>query len=371
MMARYLRTLIRPFLRPLGVLRLVLALIAIGRLARAARRPPPLAIDPSVDPGPISVVIPARDEAERIGPLLAAVVGAPGVSEVIVVDDESTDDTAALARSLGADVVAGTPPPPGWAGKTWALHQGIAAAAHDRIVTLDADTRPDRSLPQAAAARAVSDDVALLTVAGRYDSATAGARWLHAALLTTLVYRFGPPGTDRRPDRLLANGQCMVIERPTFDAAGGWWPVRQHVVEDVALARHLATTGQGVGFVDGSSLLTVRMYDTFVETAVGWGRSIGLPGIEPFGRRLVDGAVVVAAQALPLWRVVLGRSDALDVVLLLMRAGTLAGTATASVRRGPAYWLSPFADLLAAALVLRSSFTTRQSWRGRQYETGR
>jgi dolichol-phosphate mannosyltransferase len=77
----------------------------------------------------ISVVVPARDEAARIGPLLEAIVGAPGVAEVIVVDDQSSDGTADLARAAGARVVEPARPlPDGWAGKAWALQQGIEAA---------------------------------------------------------------------------------------------------------------------------------------------------------------------------------------------------------------------------------------------------
>ena len=73
------------------------AVAAMRSLARAAGRRPPVRSSSAVEAG-ISVVIPARDEARRIGPVLAAVVGAPGVAEVIVVDDESSDGTAARCQ---------------------------------------------------------------------------------------------------------------------------------------------------------------------------------------------------------------------------------------------------------------------------------
>ena len=97
------------------------------------------------------------DEAERIAPLLDAIVGASGVAEVIVVDDQSSDATAEIARLAGASVVSGAPLPDGWAGKAWALQQGIEAATSDWVVTLDADARPDPQLPTALVARAVGD----------------------------------------------------------------------------------------------------------------------------------------------------------------------------------------------------------------------
>ncbi len=88
-------------------------------------------------------MIPARNEAARIAPLLDAITGAPALLEVIVVDDESTDDTAANRRRRERPVVAAGALPEGWAGKSWALQCGLEAAQVEWIVTLDADTRPD------------------------------------------------------------------------------------------------------------------------------------------------------------------------------------------------------------------------------------
>jgi dolichol-phosphate mannosyltransferase len=314
-------------------------------------------------------VIPARDEAGRIGPLLDAIVGAPGVDEVVVVDDQSSDGTAELAAAAGARVIDGRPLPDGWAGKAWALQQGLEAAIGDWVVTLDADARPDPRLPRATVARASSGRLDLLTVAGRFECPTPGSRWLHPAMLTTLVYRFGPPGVaPPSPNRTMANGQCMTVPRSAFLAGGGMEPVHNEVVEDVALARRLADDGRNVGFLDASELLTVRMFESFGDALVGWGRSLALPGVEPPARQVLDLAVVVLAQALPLPRLVAGRGDVLDVVLALARVGTLVGTRRAYDRTGAAYWTSPLADPIAAAAIGGGIIRRgRQNWRGRRY----
>jgi len=364
-------------LSPITAVRAVLAAIALVRLAGAARRaapvqPPPPAIPAATDEAAgITVVIPARDEERRIRPVLDAMVGAPGIAEVIVVDDESSDQTAAVAMAAGARVVGAGERPPSWAGKTWALQQGLLASTTEWVVTLDADTDPAPVLAVAAVRRAIDDGYQLLTLAGSYDSPTPGARWLHPAMLTTLVYRFGPPGRSVKPERQLANGQCMIIDRSVVMAHGGLAPVAGEPVEDVALARHLAGAGVSVGFLDAASLLRVRGYDSLIETARGWGRSIALPGVEPMPRQLLDASVVLVAQVLPLPRLLAGRGDIIDLVLLLSRLGTLLGTARASTRGGLAYWLSPLADPLAAAILIRGIFTNSQQWRGRRYRTGR
>jgi dolichol-phosphate mannosyltransferase len=360
----------------LAVPRLFAAGVAVSRLARAARTVAPVRATVRLSPdvsGGITVVIPARDEESRLGPLLAVVVGAPGVHEVIVVDDASTDDTAVLAAAAGARVVPAPALPSGWAGKAWALQQGVEAAGTEWVVTLDADTRPSPELPMALVARATAERLGFLTVAGSFECPTVALRWLHPAMLTTLVYRFGPPGVDRpvAADRVMANGQCMALRRREFLDAGGMSPVAGQPVEDVALARHLAASGWSVAFLDASELLRVRMYESFGDAWRGWGRSLALPGVEPTWRQLAGLAVVLFAQALPLWRVLTRRADLLDTVLLALRVGTLVGTSRAysanGRRPGPAYWLSPLADVPAAVALGSGAFRRRQMWRGRAY----
>jgi dolichol-phosphate mannosyltransferase len=347
-------------------LRVAAATSVARNVVRAARRVPPLTAAPRCV-GTTSVVVPARDEATRIGALLAALRGAPGVTEVLVVDDESTDATAAVAAAAGARVLQGRPLPPGWAGKTWALQQGLDAATGEWIVFLDADTRPSPTLPAALVARAADDGLDVVTAAGSFDLPAASARWLHPALLTTLVYRFPPPGArDQGPvGRRLGNGQCLAARAATLRAAGGFGPVAHHTVEDVALVRTLATAGFAVGSLDASELLTVRAYESAADAWRGWGRSLALPGVDGPVRRVASLATLGATQAAPLLRVLARRADPLDLALVLVRVGTLAGTARAYRRRGIAYWLSPLADPIAVAALVRSTVARPRPWRGR------
>ena len=188
-------------------------------------------------------------------------------------------------------------------------------------------------------------------------------------MLTTLLYRATPPGAAAQGPvhRRMGNGQCMAARRSTLLAMGGLGAVAHHTVEDVALVRAMASAGFAVEFLDASSLLTVRMYESARQAWTGWARSLSLPGVDALSRRWLDLGVVFLAQSLPLLRLLSRRADALDVVLVLARLGTLVGTRAAYERRGAAYWLSPLADPLAVLALARGVVDPRRRWRGRTY----
>jgi dolichol-phosphate mannosyltransferase len=287
---------------------------------------------------------------------------------VIVFDDESSDGTAALARALGASVVRGAPVPPGWVGKPWALDQGLRAASGDWIVSFDADVEPSPGLARALVERVRADGVDMASVAGRFRCPTVGLRALHPALLTTLVYRFGPPGrSPRRSRRVLANGQCTVVRREPLLAAGGYSAAAGHLTDDVALARSLTDRGWRTALLDGTSVLRVRMHTSARDAWCEWGRSLPVPDVTSVVAQVADVFTLLVTQALPLPRVLLRRADPLDLLLLAMRAGTLAGTARAYEQTDVAYWLSPLADVAAVSRVLWGAVRPGRSWRGRTY----
>ena len=348
------------------------AAIAVAvRLARAARPSAPLAISLASDidaDATISVVIPARNEEQRLVPLLEALAADRTVSEVIVVDDESSDGTAALARTLGATVVSGTQVPAGWVGKPWALEQGLRAASGDWVVSFDADVEPSPGLARVLVERARADGLDMASVAGRFQCPTVGLRVLHPALLTTLVYRFGPPGrSPARSGRALANGQCTVVRREDLLAAGGYSAAAGHLTDDVALARSLTDRGWRTALLDGTAVLRVRMHTSARDAWCEWGRSLPMPDVTGVVAQVADIFTLLVTQALPLPRLLLRRADPLDLLLLAMRAGTLAGTARAYERTDLAYWLSPLADFAAVSRVLWGAVRPARSWRGRTY----
>ena len=346
------------------------------RIVRAARLAAPLGSETDHDaPVPtISVIIPARNEANRIRACLEAIVGAPGIYEVVVVDDESSDETAAVASRLGATVLSGKPIPNGWVGKAWALHQGVQAATGEWVVTLDADAVAHPQLAQAVVQRAQRDGLRFVSVGARFDCPSKGAQWLHPAMLTTLVYRYGPSGYKGKvkSDSQLANGQCMAFLRRDAIDNDVLTRVRGETIEDVALVRLVASMGWSVAMLDGSKLLTVRMFESFTDTWNGWGRSLSLASVDNARRVFGHSIVLMLAQVAPLWMLVLGLSTPVSIALLLIRIGTLFGMHRAYLQHSLWYWLSPLADALALIALfrglIRQVFGRKATWRGRTYQ---
>lgn len=339
------------------------AAVVVARLARGRTRRPPL--EPR-EGARVSVVIPARDEERRIGPCLEAVRRDPDAAETIVVDDGSSDATAAVARRLGARVLAAPERPENWIGKPWALQRGVEAAACDVVVCLDADTRPRPGLLAALAAELADAD--FVTAGARFVCGTAGERWLHPSFLVSLVYRYGPAGADG--GRTLANGQCTVTRRAPFLAAGGYAAAVGHLTDDAALVRSLERRGWRVAFADATRLVDVDMHDGAKDLWREWGRSIALADVESRWWLAADVALIWLALGLPMTRLLAGRPRRRDAAWLGLRVAVMAPLGPAYSRRGPAFWLSPLADPATAARLTWSALRPPRRWRGREYAGG-
>ena len=157
-----------------------------------------------------------------------------------IIIDGSHDRTAELARSHGATVVAAGDPPAGWTGKCWALQRGLERSSGDWVVTFDADVRPLADLPRSLVARASGDRFDLVTLATRAAVRRPGRALAthHAADHVGAALRTGRRG-GRPPRQRAVHG----LRPPAPDRRRRARACRGAVVEDVALARHLAGAG--------------------------------------------------------------------------------------------------------------------------------
>ena len=236
----------------------------------------------------VSVIVPARNEARNIGRCVRSILASRYPSlELIVVDDHSDDDTAALARGAGPDdprlrVVANPPLPNGWFGKQWACATGVGAAHGSLFLFTDADTEHAPDLLPRAVNAILRDEPGLLTVAGHQETHSFWERLLQPQVFWMLLARYG--GTEsvshaRRAEDVIANGQFLLVRRSAYESVGGHASVRDKVAEDLALAQRFHRAGLGVRLVRGEEQLSTHMYASLSELIAGWGKNIFAGGI--------------------------------------------------------------------------------------------
>ena len=339
----------------------------------------------------VSVIVPARNEAPNIARCVRSVLDTtyPHL-ELVVVDDQSTDDTAALARAaIGGDprgrVIATAPLPTGWFGKPWACTTGAEAARGEILLFADADTTHAPDLVTRAVHALRRRGGGLLSVVGRQELGTFWERLVQPQVLAVLLGRYG--GTERvnRSRRVvdkIANGQCLLVDRATYDATGGHGAVRGAVAEDLRLAQHVFARGFPVHLVLGERQLATRMYTSLGELVRGWRKNVYAGGRDamPLGR--VGRAVFPLLLLLP---PLMSLAPAVGLLLIPM-AGIPADVARAAVvaqgaslafwmgayRRGgvPAAYalLAPVGAAVLLAIVVQAIARGRRvEWRGREY----
>ncbi len=232
---------------------------------------------------PLSVIIPARNEENNLSALLDALSGArPPPAEILVVDDGSTDETAAIARQRGIRVVPPGDVPPGWRGKTWACWKGAQAAAQPWLCFMDADTRP--SPPGLAVA---------WHLAGRLNAAVSVAAYqrvgrVHENLSAFFVLAMsgGVGGFSRIRRRVKQGlfGPFLLVSRQHYERVGGHKAVKAEILEHFFMARRFLETGVRTEILPGRGILDIRMYPGRLQNLIsGWRKafSAGAQGSDP------------------------------------------------------------------------------------------
>lgn len=206
-----------------------------------------------------SMVIPARNEEQNLPRLLASIAASSvQPDEVLVVDDGSTDGTAAIAHKFGARVLTSVRLPAGWTGKSWACHQGAQYATGDLLLLLDADTYfvpggLDRVIDYWLREQNRSLVLSLLP----YHEMVAAYEQL--SIIFNLLMAAGAGGFgDINSSRLF--GQSLLIAKETYLAAGGHAAVRGVVLENLRLAGRLRTAGARLVCLGGRGTLRLPLH---------------------------------------------------------------------------------------------------------------
>ena len=217
----------------------VYLLLGHGRFWQAG--PMLMAAAPPVCP-PVTIVVPARDEAETIGRCLRSLLGQVygGAFRVILVDDGSTDGTGDYARQITdarLTVLDGAPRPAGWSGKLWALSQGVAAADGELLLLCDADIvhAPEHLATLVAKLVGGRLDMVSEMVALHCESLAERALVPAFVFFFQLLYPFAQVN-DAGSRVAAAAGGTVLIRAETLAAIGGLAAMRGALIDDVTLA---------------------------------------------------------------------------------------------------------------------------------------
>jgi hypothetical protein len=379
------------------------------RNLRILREPPPLPADTELPAAAsanlerVSVLIPLRDEEHRAGDCLRSLRGQQ-FDELIVLDDDSLDGTAALverefALATAAAGNSSTPeggregetsrppqqrtllrtgredlPPASWLGKPWACQRLAAQASGDVLVFLDADVVVDPDGIRRAVALLRSAHLDVICPYPRQQVVGALGRLIQPLLqwswLTTLPLDLAE--RSRRPSLAAGNGQFLVVDAARYRRAGGHAAVAGEVIEDVALVRAIKSTGGTGGMVDGTDLASCRMYEGNGDLIAGYTKSLWAAFGSPTGAAAAIGALTLG-YLVPPAALLLGPGRGIRLFGGIGYAGAIAGRILVARRTRqrllPDTLLQP-ASIAALAGLTFESFRRRRrgelSWRGRQ-----
>lgn len=327
----------------------------------------------------VSILIPARDEAGVIEAAVRSALAQRGLAdfEVIVLDDGSTDATAAIVSSitdarLTLEQSADELPPQGWLGKTWACHRLSLMATGSVLVFLDADVVLEPDAVAACIAELRAHSFALIAPYPRQE--TRGVvtslmqpllTWSWASMIPLRIAE-----QSARPSLSAANGQLLVFDAAAYRTAGGHEAVANDVIEDVALMRAVKISAGTAATVNGSHLASCRMYDSSEQLIDGYTKSLWAAFGGPAGSVAVN-ALLAGMYVLPAVAMVSSTNRSTRALGALGYAAGVASRAMVASRTGASV-PSAFAHPVAVAafvglnaLSWRRHLAGTNAWKGR------
>jgi hopene-associated glycosyltransferase HpnB len=215
--------------------------------------------------GDITVLIPARNEAEVIETTLAGLEAQGDDFNIILVDDRSTDGTVLAAESIAIrrlKIILGEPPPEGWSGKLWALQQGLKHVDTEVLLLLDADIELKPGILQALRRKMRENDLQLVSLMAALQMVSFWERLLMPAFIYffKMLYPFRLSNSNF-PGVAAAAGGCILLKTETLMASGGFKAMRNELIDDCALAKRVKSAGGKTWIGLSHSACSLRPYE--------------------------------------------------------------------------------------------------------------
>jgi cellulose synthase/poly-beta-1,6-N-acetylglucosamine synthase-like glycosyltransferase len=228
----------------------------------------------------VSAIVPARNEEAVISACVESLVPQSQIAEILVVDDQSSDRTAQIVRSLSlrfpkVKLLETAELPAGWMGKNNAVWIGAQAAQGEWLLFTDADAVHEPNSATKALALAREHHAAMVSFSPEQVMET----WYEKAVIPYVYsrlaarFRFADVN-DPNSSAAAANGQFILIRRDAYDAVGGHASIARDLLEDVALAARVKASGYRLWFGTGKGIVRVRMYRSFAAIWEGWKKNL-------------------------------------------------------------------------------------------------
>jgi glycosyltransferase involved in cell wall biosynthesis len=231
-------------------------------------------------PATVSAIIPARNEESVIATCIESLACQQEISEIVVVDDQSTDGTARVVRNLTGKyphlrLLQTGGLPDGWVGKNHALWTGVQQAKGEWLLFTDADAEHEPGSAACALQIAQEREAALVS----FSPEQVTEEWYEKALVPYVYLRLAKffsydAVNDPKSKAAAANGQFLMIRRDVYNAIGGHASVAGEVLEDVAVAMRVKTAGHRIWFGSGKGIVGVHMYRSFDAMWQGWKKNL-------------------------------------------------------------------------------------------------
>ena len=242
----------------------------------------------------VSVLIPAKNEENNIRACVESLQNQKDAAfEIIVINDNSSDQTESILKSMGQTYVNCPLPPEGWTGKNHALHYGVAQAKGEWLLFTDADTRHEPHGLSASLAHAQKNGLELLTLLPSCLTGSFIENLVQPLAMAFLGLWFPlEKVNDPKSPLYFANGQYLLMKRSLYQKTGGHKAVAGEFLEDFALMQKTKQLGAKAQCGFGQSVYGTRMYDSFDTIWRGW-RRIYLHAFQRKPLTLVRKALVV------------------------------------------------------------------------------
>ncbi len=382
----------------------VAILIFTKKLENSINAAPVLTFYEIADYPKISVIIPAYNEEINIQDCVQAVIASkfpknyPHQIEIFVVDDQSTDQTLAIAEKLAESkspettplikVISGLDRPTDqvWRGKNWACAQGAKLATGEYLLFIDADVRLEPDAIAAAVSAAVTTKSDLLSCAPQIVCGCL-AEWLvQPLIMSAIAIGFDYEAVNNPDDKTaFAAGMFMLFRRDAYAKIGGHTAVADQPVEDVELARLVKSQGLKLRFVLAISLVKVRMYQSLATLWEGWTKNYYMGSQRNLGGTLFSALVFLLIFLVPwlgavfgVWTLIFAQiftqnktGGELVILLLIFLLSMVAIALQFKLRLSNAerfqqplryWWLGWLGGILVAGIAITSIIKTETGW---------